>query len=300
MLRHARPHRPPGVRRGRQLRRVHSRARPGRHRAVPRPRSASTSSSARPRRIRRRIRRLPIVESTPLRNPMWPYSQAKIACEDLVGRAYREDGFPGHHRAAVAHLRPHAGALRHRLDRDRAHAAAASRSWSTGTAPRSGRSPTPTTSPRASSRCSANAQAIGDSVPHHVGRSARPGTRSTRCSPPPQAPSRHGSCTCPPTRSSARRGLGPQPSSATRPTPDLRQRQDPRLAPGYVATIPFSQGAREIIAWHDAEPTPPPGRSPYRPSDRDARRPIRVSPRLNEKSPVSGAFLRWAILGSNQ
>jgi nucleoside-diphosphate-sugar epimerase len=40
------------------------------------------------------IGRLPIVESTPLRNPIWPYSQAKIACEDLLVRAYRDDGFP--------------------------------------------------------------------------------------------------------------------------------------------------------------------------------------------------------------
>jgi nucleoside-diphosphate-sugar epimerase len=40
------------------------------------------------------VGRLPIVESTPLRNPIWPYSQAKIACEELLVRAYREDGFP--------------------------------------------------------------------------------------------------------------------------------------------------------------------------------------------------------------
>jgi nucleoside-diphosphate-sugar epimerase len=38
--------------------------------------------------------RLPIVESTPLRNPIWPYSQAKIACEELLVRAYRADAFP--------------------------------------------------------------------------------------------------------------------------------------------------------------------------------------------------------------
>jgi hypothetical protein len=25
--------------------------------------------------------------------------------------------------------------------------------------------------------------------------------------------------------------------------------------PGYRATIPFEQGAREIVAWHDADPT---------------------------------------------
>ena len=37
---------------------------------------------------------LPIRESTPLRNPIWGYSQAKIACEDLLQRVYRESGFP--------------------------------------------------------------------------------------------------------------------------------------------------------------------------------------------------------------
>jgi len=38
--------------------------------------------------------RLPVTESTPLRNPIWPYSQAKIACEDLLVQAYRDRGFP--------------------------------------------------------------------------------------------------------------------------------------------------------------------------------------------------------------
>jgi nucleoside-diphosphate-sugar epimerase len=38
--------------------------------------------------------RLPIVESTPLRNPIWQYSRDKIACEDLLVAAYRTDGFP--------------------------------------------------------------------------------------------------------------------------------------------------------------------------------------------------------------
>lgn len=37
---------------------------------------------------------LPVTESTPLRNPHWPYSRNKIACEDRLIRAYREDGFP--------------------------------------------------------------------------------------------------------------------------------------------------------------------------------------------------------------
>jgi nucleoside-diphosphate-sugar epimerase len=35
-----------------------------------------------------------ITESTPLSNPYWQYSRSKIACEELLTRAYRESGFP--------------------------------------------------------------------------------------------------------------------------------------------------------------------------------------------------------------
>ena len=38
--------------------------------------------------------RVPVTESTPLRNPFWQYSRDKIACEDLLVAAYREEGFP--------------------------------------------------------------------------------------------------------------------------------------------------------------------------------------------------------------
>ena len=38
--------------------------------------------------------RLPITESTPLRNPYWQYSRDKIACEDRLVAAYRDEGFP--------------------------------------------------------------------------------------------------------------------------------------------------------------------------------------------------------------
>jgi nucleoside-diphosphate-sugar epimerase len=36
----------------------------------------------------------PITESTPLRNPYWAYSRAKIACEERLMAAYRQQGFP--------------------------------------------------------------------------------------------------------------------------------------------------------------------------------------------------------------
>ena len=38
--------------------------------------------------------RLPVVESTPLKNPFWQYSRDKIACEELLFGAYRSEDFP--------------------------------------------------------------------------------------------------------------------------------------------------------------------------------------------------------------
>jgi nucleoside-diphosphate-sugar epimerase len=38
--------------------------------------------------------RQPVVESTPLRNPFLRYSRDKIACEDVLVAAYRDEGFP--------------------------------------------------------------------------------------------------------------------------------------------------------------------------------------------------------------
>lgn len=40
------------------------------------------------------VARLPITESTPLSNPYWQYSRDKIACEERLLRAYRDEGFP--------------------------------------------------------------------------------------------------------------------------------------------------------------------------------------------------------------
>ncbi len=37
---------------------------------------------------------LPITESTPLHNPVWQYSQNKIACEIRLQQAYRDENFP--------------------------------------------------------------------------------------------------------------------------------------------------------------------------------------------------------------
>ncbi len=37
---------------------------------------------------------LPVTESTPLHNPFWEYSRNKAACEELLRDAYRQGGFP--------------------------------------------------------------------------------------------------------------------------------------------------------------------------------------------------------------
>jgi nucleoside-diphosphate-sugar epimerase len=39
--------------------------------------------------------RLPVTEATPLSNPFWQYARDKIACEERLVRACQEDGFPG-------------------------------------------------------------------------------------------------------------------------------------------------------------------------------------------------------------
>ncbi len=39
-------------------------------------------------------KKLPVTESTSLDNPVWQYSQDKIACENLLKRVYKHDNFP--------------------------------------------------------------------------------------------------------------------------------------------------------------------------------------------------------------
>ena len=83
--------------------------------------------------------RVPVTESTPLRNPYWQYSRDKIACEDLLVAAYREQGFP----ATI--VRPShtydktLGAVRRRLDGAGPDARGQARRSCTGTGRRCGR-----------------------------------------------------------------------------------------------------------------------------------------------------------------
>ena len=98
-----------------------------------------------------------ITESTPLANPLWDYSRNKIACEERLLKAYRDEGFP------VTIIRPSltygdtvvplaVNSWLKGYTARRPHARGRPRNPATGS--RSGRSPTTPTSRRAWSGCS--------------------------------------------------------------------------------------------------------------------------------------------------
>ena len=109
------------------------------------------------------VAHLPIVESTPLHNPFWQYSRDKIACEDVLVAAYRATSFP------MTIVRPShtydSTLIPLRAGGRRSPASATDGpSSSTATAPRSGRSPMPATSPRAFVGLFGNPHALGSPV----------------------------------------------------------------------------------------------------------------------------------------
>ena len=62
------------------------------------------------------------------------------------------------------------------------------------------------------------------------------------------------SCTCRPTRSPPPTRSGAPACSATRRTRWSSTTQAARRGAGLRGAIPFEQGAREIVAWYDADP----------------------------------------------
>ena len=117
----ARRHRRPGVRRGRRLRRLHARARAGRHRPVRGPH--------RPVRLHQLGLGLPEAGRPAADHRVDAAAQpdlALLAGQDRLRGAARarlsRGRLPGDDRAPLAHLRPRQPALRRRLDGRRAHA----------------------------------------------------------------------------------------------------------------------------------------------------------------------------------
>lgn len=197
-------------------------------------------------------RRLPIVESTPLSNPLSPYAQAKIACEELLARAYRDDGFP------VTIVRP-----AHTYDRTHVPCEGG---WTVIDRMRRGKEVVVHGDGTSLWTLTHNEdfakgfvgllghpQAIGDSFHitsdeaitwdqiHEIlgaAAGARPQIVHVPSDAIHAADERWG-----------RELLSDKACSLIFDNSKIRS-----LVPDYVATIPFARGAREIVAWHDENP----------------------------------------------
>ncbi len=197
--------------------------------------------------------RLPVLESTPLRNPYWQYSRDKIACEDLLVAAYREEGFP----ATI--VRPS-----HTYDRtsvpfdggwtaiERMRRGAPLVVHGDGTSLWTLTHSTDFAVPFVG--LLANPRAIGDSF-HITSDEALPWDQIAEA---------------------LAEAAGVRPRIVHVPS-DAVLAADPEwgaglvgdkahsmvfdnskvkaLVPGWLATVPFAQGAREIVEWHDADPS---------------------------------------------
>jgi nucleoside-diphosphate-sugar epimerase len=197
--------------------------------------------------------RLPITESTPLRNPFWEYSRNKIACEDLLNSLYRDEGFP------VTIVRPShtydrtlvpfdgGWTIVERMRRGQpvvVHGDGTSlwtlthhRDFARGLVPLLGH-------PRTlgdSFQITSDDVLTWDQIANALAAAA--GTTAEIVHVPSDAIAA--------VHPSWGDGLlGDKTHSAVFDNSKLRQ-----VVPDFVATIPFETGAREIVAWYDEDPT---------------------------------------------
>lgn len=196
---------------------------------------------------------LPVTESTPLDNPLWEYSRQKIACEERLIRAYREEKFP------VTIVRPS-----HTYDRTLLPFEGGfttlqrMRQGKPVVVHGDGTSIWVLTHHRDFARAFVpllgNSHAIGEAfhitsdewltwnqIYDQVARAA--GVTANKVHVPSEQiaklrPNRRGSL------------LGDKSNSMLFDNSKIK-----RIAGGWNATIPFSQGAREILAWYDEDPS---------------------------------------------
>jgi nucleoside-diphosphate-sugar epimerase len=196
--------------------------------------------------------RLPVTESTPLRNPYWRYSRDKIACEDLLTAAYRAEGFP----ATVVRpshtydrtLVPFDGGwtVMSRMLAGRpivVHGDGTSlwilthhRDFAKGFVPLLGH-------PRAvgdAFHITSDDALTWDQIAHTLAEAAGCAARIVH------VPSDAIAAADPEWGAGL---LGDKAHSMVFDNAKLR-----RVVPDFVATIPFEAGAREIVAWHDEDP----------------------------------------------
>jgi nucleoside-diphosphate-sugar epimerase len=195
--------------------------------------------------------RQPVLESTPLRNPFWQYSRDKIACEETLVAAYRDEGFP----ATI--VRPShtydqtlvpfdggwtvLGRMRERKpvivhgDGTSLWTLTHHRDFAQGFVPLLGHPRTIGEAFHITSDDVLTWNQIAEALAAAAGVSARlvhvPSDVIARADPEWGAGL-----------------LGDKAHSMVFDNAKLRS-----VVPGYRATIPFEQGAREIVAWHDAD-----------------------------------------------
>lgn len=196
--------------------------------------------------------RLPIRESTPLRNPYWQYSRDKIACEDLLVAAYRERDLPvtivrpshTYDRTSVPFDGGWTIVERMRQGKEIVVHGDGSSLWTLthhadfarGFVPLLGN---PLTRGEAF-HITTDEVLTWDQLAHTLARAA--GTEARIVHVPSDAIA----------SVDAEWGaslLGDKTHSSTFDMTKLKS-----VVPEFVATIPFEDGAREIVAWHDADP----------------------------------------------
>ncbi|MEO5854225.1 MAG: NAD-dependent epimerase/dehydratase family protein [Nocardioides sp.] len=195
--------------------------------------------------------RLPITESTPLRNPHWDYSRQKIAAEDVLVSAYRQEGFPGtivrpSHTYDQTLVPLHGGwtaVERMRAGREVVvHGDGASlwtlthhQDFARGFVPLLGSARTL----GEAFHITSDDVLTWDQITHTLAGAAGVEARIVHVTSDAIAavdPEWGGSL------------LGDKTHSSVFDNTKIRT-----VVPDYVARIPFEQGAREIVAWHDAE-----------------------------------------------
>jgi nucleoside-diphosphate-sugar epimerase len=196
---------------------------------------------------------LPVTEGTPLYNPFWAYSRAKAACEERLWRAYREDGFPvtivrPSHTYDATLLPPHGGwTMMERMRRGKpviVHGDGTSlwtlthhRDFARGFNGLLGLD----AAIGEALHITSDEVLTWDAIQHILARAA--GTEARIVHVPSELIARFDS------------GWGDSLLGDKAHSMIFDNTKIKRLVPSYRADIPFSTGAREIVAWYDAEPS---------------------------------------------
>jgi nucleoside-diphosphate-sugar epimerase len=197
--------------------------------------------------------RLPVTESTILDNPVWEYSRQKIACEERLVRAYREEGFPStivrpSHTYDCTLVPPHGGwTVIDRMRRGQpvvVHGDGSSvwtlthhRDFAKGLVGLLGRDDTV----GEAFHITSDEWLTWDRIHHILARAA--GTTAEIVHVPSEIINSYD-------REWGKSLLGDKTHSMIFDNSKIR-----RFVADFAATIPFSQGAEEIIAWYDADPS---------------------------------------------